>query len=198
MARAGVCRLLARVFSNKPSAELVEGLREARMLEVLASLGVDFDQGFISGDAAGEAESLGIEYTRLFVGPGEHIAPHESVFVRGQAESEPRLWGEATAAVAEFYREAGLEVDTAGEIPDHIGIELEAMAELAAAEAERHERGETAEAETLWGLQQRFAWEHLARWLPDFGRAVAEQAQSSFYRGMALLVGGLAELYEDE
>ncbi|MHB0915826.1 MAG: TorD/DmsD family molecular chaperone [Thermoleophilia bacterium] len=198
LARAGICRLLARVFSAKPSPELVAGLKEARMLEVLASLGVDFDDDFIEGDAGEQAEALAVEFTRLFVGPGQHIAAYESVFVRGYAEDEARLWGEATGEVEKFYREAGLEVETAGEIPDHIGIELEAMAELAAAEAARRDEGAADEASRLWALQQQFAREHLARWLPEFCRTVVEQADSEFYRGMAALVGGLDDLYETD
>lgn len=198
LARAGICRLLGRVFSAKPSAELIAGLKEVRMLEALASLGVELDDDFVTGDAEKQATALAVEFTRLFVGPGQHIAAHESVFVRGYAEDGSQLWGEATVEVDKFYREAGLEIDAAGEIPDHIGIELEAMAELAAAEAARRDAGVAAEAGKLWELQQQFANEHLARWLPEFASTVAEQATSSFYRGMAVLVGGLPDLYEDE
>lgn len=198
LARAGICRLLARVFSNKPSAELIAGLREESLLETLASLGVVFDEEFINGDPEMLAEALGIEFTRLFVGPGPHIAAFESVFVRGAAEQDARLWGEATGEVVDFFHDAGIEVAAAGEIPDHVGIELEAMAELAAAEADRREAADVAEAEHIWRLQQRFAREHLERWLPELGQAVAEQAQSSFYRGMAALIGSLAGLYEED
>lgn len=198
LARAGICRLLGRIFSAKPSAELIAGLKQEQMLAVLGSLGVVFDDDFVSGDAGEQAEALAVEFTRLFVGPGPHIAAYESVFVQGYAEDEPRLWGEATGEVESFYREAGLDIEAAGEIPDYIGIELEAMAELAAAEAARRDEGETAEARRLWELQQQFAREHLGRWLPEFSRVVAERSASSFYRGMAALVGGLADIFDDE
>ena len=198
LARAGVCRLLARVFSTKPSADLIAGLRESSMLEVLAELGVVFDDSFIEGEAEELAAELAVEYTRLFIGPGQHIAPYESVFVQGDAEDGPRLWGDATQEVARFYEEAGLEVESSTGIPDHIGIELEAMAELAAAEGVRRERGDAVQAEVLWELQQRFAREHLAKWLPEFSRRVAEQAGSSFYSGMAVLISRLPDYYEED
>lgn len=198
LARANVCRLLARVFSAKPTPELLAAMKESGMLESLDSLGVTFDGDFLAGDEREQAEALAVEYTRLFVGPGPHIAPYESVFVRGFGEDGPQLWGSATEAVSVFYREAGLEIRAGNEIPDHIGIELEAAAELAATQAELLERGETAEAERVREQEMRFAREHLAVWLPDFSRAVAGQARESFYRGMAALIAGLVEIYRQD
>lgn len=198
LARAAVCRLLARVFSAKPTPALLEAIKEAGMADVLASLGAGFDEEFLAGDTQEQADELAVEYTRLFVGPGQHIAPYESVFVRGYGESEAQLWGSATEAVESFYREAGLKMSYGNEIPDHIGIELEAAAALASAQAEYLDRGDMAEAANLRTLEMRFAGEHLVAWLPGFAQAVAGQARSSFYRGMAQLVASLVDIYRAE
>jgi TorA maturation chaperone TorD len=198
MARAAVCRLLARVFRSKPTADLLAAIKDSDMLEALAALGVTFDEEFIGGDEAEQVETLSVEYTRLFVGPGQHIAPYESVFIKGYAEDEARLWGSATEEVDKFYRESGLEITSGNEIPDHISIELEAAAALAMARVEYLKRGDEAEAAKLQGLEMRFAREHLVKWLPLFSRAVSGQARSSFYQGMAVLVAGLVDIYEED
>ncbi len=185
-ARAAIYRLLARVFSGKPSCELLKGLKDSDMLEALAAFEVVLEPEFIAGDEKQQAAELAVEFTRLFLGPGPHIAPYESVFIRGEGEEKPRLWGKATLEVADFYAEAGL-AQAEGETPDHLGLEFEAVAALAREEAEQWESGAVDEAARLRELQRRFCSEHLLRWVPEFSRAVAGSTRSGFYRNMAVL-----------
>lgn len=185
-AKAGLYGLLARVFGGKPSPELVRGMKDRQMLDSLAAFGISFDEDFLAGSEEELAGELAVEYTRLFVGPGPHIAAYESVYVRGEGEGEPRLWGRMTAEVAEFYREAALQIPE-GRTPDHLGVELEAMALLAREEAGKLEAGDKAGAGRLDELQRRFCEEHLLRWVPEVCREVEGAARSSFYRSMAAL-----------
>jgi len=193
-ARAGLYGLMSRVFSDKPTAALLKGMKEPKMQESMASFEVPFDEEFLAGDDEQQAEELAVEYARLFLATGSHIAPYESVFVRGWAEDKPQLWGEATVEVSKFYEQAGLELRE-GQTPDHLGIELEAVAVMAECEAARRESGDAAGAAGLEELQRRFCQEHLKRWVPEFCEAVSRQAESGFYRGMADLTASLVRLH---
>ncbi len=193
-ARAGLYGLTSRVFSEKPSAALLAGMKQAEMLESLAALDVNFDEAFLTADAEVQAEELAVEYARLFIATGTNIAPYESVFVRSWDEESPQLWGDATVAVKKFYEEAGLELK-AGQTPDHIGLELEAMAVLAECEAARLESEDVDGAGKLEELQQQFCEEHLIHWVPEFCKAVEQQTQSSFYRSMAALTASLVQTH---
>jgi TorA maturation chaperone TorD len=193
-ARAGLYGLVSRLFSGKPTVELLQGMKGAEMLESLAAFGVAFDEDFLVGDAEAQAGELTVEFARLFLATGSHIAPYESVFIRGWSEDKPQLWGEATVAVAKFYEEAGLEL-TSGQTPDHLGLELEAMAMLAECEAARRESGDTAGAELLEQLQDRFCREHLIQWVPEICEAVEQRTVSSFYRSVAVLTASLVRMH---
>ncbi len=193
-ARAGLYGLMSRVFSDKPSAALLKAMKDPEMLASLAAFEVYFDQDFLDGDEEEQAEELAAEYTRLFMATGPHIAPYESVFVRGWNEEKPQLWGEATVAVAKFYEEAGLGL-TLGQTPDHLGLELEAMATLAECEAAKREAGDEAGAEKLEQLQRRFCEEHLVKWVPEICKDVRQRTESSFYRGAADITAGLVQVH---
>jgi len=189
-ARAGLYRLLARVFGQAPTSRLIEGLKDEQMLRALAAFGVSFDDDFLAGEEKAQAEEAGAEFARLFVGPGPHLAPYESVYVRSAEEEGPRLWGRATVEVTRFYDEAGLKFPQ-GRIPDHLALEFEAMALLAEAEADQRRAGGREEAQRLLDLGKRFAKEHLLCWVPDFCQEVKAKTKSSFYRNMAVLAGSL-------
>jgi len=191
-ARAAVYGLLARVFSAKPSVELVKAMKDRSMSVSLAACGLAMDEDFTGAADAVLAQSLAEEYTRLFVGPGPRIAAYESVYLPGEGDRGARLWGAATVAVDRFYREIGLELPE-GRIPDHLGIELEAMALMAGAEAERLLAGDEEGAGRLSIMQQKFCQEHLLRWVPAVCGDIEQEARSSFYKSMAVLAAGLVE-----
>jgi len=83
------------------------------------------------------AEDLAVEFTRLFIGPGPHISPHESVNTETHDVKEAALWSAQTVKVKKFIEAAGLEYDDSfSGMPDHVTAELEFMQRLAAKEAE--------------------------------------------------------------
>jgi len=185
--------LVARVFSGRPTQGLLDGIRDSRMLESLSAFDVVFEEDFLETDIDRLASDLAREFVRLFIGPGHHIAPYESVYVCAEDEGSPRLWGKATVEVANFYLEAGLELST-GQTPDHLGLELEAMAVLAEAEAECRETGDLAGAEEIFDMQLEFCRQHLRHWVPKICSEIENETASSFYRNMALLTAGLVEM----
>lgn len=191
-AQAAIFGLLARVFEAAPAMELVEAMKGQAMLESLEACGLAFAEDFLTAEVAGLVESLAQEYTRLFAGPGPYIAAYESVYLPGDGEHEPRLWGAAAVAVAGFYRETGLELPE-GRLPDHLAVELEAMAIMAGTEATSINEGDKAGAQRFAGLRERFCREHLIRWVPAVCQDVQRETRSSFYKSMASLAAGLIE-----
>jgi TorA maturation chaperone TorD len=117
------------------------------------------------------------EHERLFVGPGSvPCPPYESVW-RNDVPIHLRrsLMGPCTEDLRRLYAEIGLKVAPAsGELPDHVAIELEALAYAL------RSPGTVPIAGILLA-------EHLSKWLPKFCRAVAGEAAQPFYHELAAL-----------
>jgi TorA maturation chaperone TorD len=125
------------------------------------------------GDATGLLE----DYENLFVGPGQVPCPPYESFWREDVPVDIRrtLMGPCTAELKDLYRELGLQVSVdSGELPDHVAIELEALAYgMASPKTE--------------GVARRICQEHLAKFVPRLCRAVTHDAESAFYRDLGLL-----------
>lgn len=118
------------------------------------------------------------DHARLFVGPFRVLAPpFGSVYL----EEAGKLMGDSTADALRHYAEAGFKVECPGP-PDHVSLELEFMARLAAEEAEAVRDGDEARAELAKERQRRFFVEHVGKWGPGFASRVCEHARSVFYR----------------
>lgn len=158
--------------------------------------GVDLNHDFARQPEDQLLDALAIDFTQLFHGPRGHIVAYESVqtgFDGGE------LNGAAAALVADFLEVAGLAVDReARQLPDHISIELEVMAELARREAGGWEAGDGAAVRTCLHQQRNFLDSHLGRWGPEFCRHVEEKAQTTFYGQVASLLGDLLDSEADE
>ena len=194
--RSNCYGLLALVFRDVPTSETVTRMRSAPLAEVLRDYGYD-----IARDLAGEpgtvAERLGQDYTRAFVGPGEHVSPYASV----HRADEGQLWGESTVQVKRFVQRTGLSFQGHWDsIPDHVAIEFELMQRLCGHEAELWPRAtsgrpdQTASASELAQCVERQAEllrDHLSVWLPRFCQRVLDASNSPFYREMAKLAGSI-------
>jgi TorA maturation chaperone TorD len=117
------------------------------------------------------------EYERLFVGPGPvNCSPYESYW-RNDVSADIRrsLMGPCTVDLNRLYGEIGLEVaPSSGELPDHLTIELEALAYSLSLD------GSEAIARSLF-------FDHLTKWLSRLCRAVIHEAELPFYKGLAEL-----------
>ncbi len=125
--------------------------------------------------SAGQVPVLLDEYERLFVGPGQVPCPPYESFWRDDVPID--LWhslmGPCTADLRRLYRELGIDMDpAAGELPDHVAVEFEALAYALS----RPDRGHVAGA---------LVTGHLDQWLPRLCRAVASEAGHPFYAGLA-------------
>jgi len=165
-------------YWSRPEAEEVESWLEARALQAETHRAISSEPAREPVKVPdGIEESLGLldEYERLFVGPGQVPCPPYESFWREDVPVDIRrtLMGPCTAELKELYRELGLQVSSgSGELPDHIAIELEALAYALSAEATEP-------------VARRLFDEHLGRWLPRLCRAVSKDSESSFYRDLA-------------
>lgn len=175
---------LASIYRAELSQELFRSLQAAEMQSVLAAAGIDMKGGFWDRPEASLLEEMAVEFTALFLGPGGHISPHESV----QIEHQGAYWGDATTAVRNFIIATGIEYhsDFQG-IPDHISVELEFLAELSRRESEAWRLGDLGAARNCLEYQRDFLDEHLGRWVGVFCTRIANRAELKFYRQVAQL-----------
>jgi len=119
------------------------------------------------------AEDLRLEHTRLFVGPdGPPCPPYESVYRDGEAGAPGNVLGPSTGAVVTWYRTYGLGLDPDWtDLPDHVAIELEFAAHLA---ADGHD-----------DARAQFLEEHPRQWMRPFLDGVRAETHEPFYVGLA-------------
>lgn len=182
-ARANVYGLLADVFRDTPSEAFLETLGAPEFSGALDALDLSLGALLDGDDLPAAAARLTLEYTRMFLGPGPHISPHESMHIPPRFGETNELWGEATVAVKKFIEATGLHIDDQFTgMPDHITAEFELMQRLALEEAEAWEQDDAELGGNIRGIQARFLDEHLSRWIPTFCDKVIENAAEPLYR----------------
>lgn len=185
--RSNIYGLLAAIFRKEPTEELIKELRDPRMAGVFQDLGVDLGEVLKDIPEHEVVETLSIEFTRLFIGPADHISAHESIFTQLDG-GVSALWGTTTVAVKSFIETAGLDYKSEFTgIPDHISVELEFMHKLAQWEAEKWVLKDPKSAEYCQSIQRMFLEQHLSCWLPNFCQEVMNKTSMPFYRNMAEL-----------
>jgi TorA maturation chaperone TorD len=197
LARSQVYGLLATLFQAEPDAEFLERLRDAQTAQSFAELGFSLGPGFRDLPLGRLVEDLAVEYTQLFVGPGPHLSPHESVHTESGEVRDGELWGRQTVKVKAFVEAAGLSYeDNFHGMPDHISAELEFMGKLTAHEAELWCAGDEENALGSLRIQRRFFDEHLNQWVPRFCQKIIDRHESAFYTKVAELTGAVLS-YDD-
>lgn len=156
--------------------------------------------------AAEGIESWQAEYTRLLLSgcPRTPCPPYESAYREG------RMHGNATQALEDLYRRAGLEIRS---LPaDYLGAELEFAAylmECAALQTEGQALGDPSDA---WATSSPLAdrsgelgelaaelWEgHLCQWVPRFAADLRSHARLLLYRRLGERLSELCARCRDE
>ncbi len=128
-----------------------------------------------------DVESLGIDYSRLFVGPYRLLAPpYGSVYL----EDPRRLMTDSTLDARNKYREEGLDISLQ-EAPDHIAMELEFMYFLVFREVEGIRNSDSGSVARYLEKQRAFLETHLGMWVSRFTDDVEANAQTEFYKNLA-------------
>ncbi len=186
MERSKLYGLLANLFRREPGSELLDQLRSRGFRDLLSGTGIDLGDDFFNDPLDEVRDRLKVEYTFLFLGPGKHISPHESVQLK---RGSGILWGEKTSVVKQFMMAAGFELDeAANDIPDHISIELEFLSHLSQKEGEAWEADDHQAAAAALSWQHRFVSNNIGKWAGRFCRAVEAAAETPFYAQFARLL----------
>jgi TorA maturation chaperone TorD len=197
--RSSIYGFLAAVYRQELTSELLQQMKAHRFQEVLSNLGVKLNNGFFQNSEKELLENLAIEYTRLFVGPGKHISPYESVHHKKEGVQSGQLWGQLTAEVKKIIESSGLEYKSEYKgLPDHISVELEFMQQVILREAQAGEEDDDKTALLCREHEKKFIDEHLFCWIPDFCEKVIKAAELSFYREMARLTHRFIEFEKEE
>jgi TorA maturation chaperone TorD len=191
--RNNIYALLTTVFREEPSVALIKELRDPQLSGVFSDLGADLGEEFYNAPETELMETLGLEFTRLFIGPDSHISAHESVFAE-MDHGMGGLWGRTTVAVKKFIETTGLDYkpEFTG-VPDHISVELEFMQKLTEWEAQKWHQKDRAGAEYCLTVERMFLQQHLLSWVPQFCDTVIAQAEIPFYQAMSELTKNYLE-----
>lgn len=186
--RGAIYGMLSRCFGGEVDEALLERLKDRGFAQAITASGFPFDREELAGPIEAVLEELAVDYAWLFLGPGAHISPHESV-QRPDVEGDRRqFWGTVTRQVKQEIENCGFVYDNAfNVIPDHISVELEFMHHLCMTEAEAWQNHNPAQAQESACHQKRFLEEHLLVWVPSFSEKVVRRARMSFYRIIAHL-----------
>ena len=186
MERSHLYSLLATIFRDEPSPELLSYLQEPDMMSVLDGAGVNLGDAFAASEVSELAEQLVVDFTVLFLGPGHHISPHESVQLK---RGSGILWGPETSAVRRAYRAAGFDVcEVSHKIPDHISVELDFLSHLTSIESEAWAAHDDDQITETLSLQHSFLSQHLGKWSGSFCAKIRESGESGFYTAFAELL----------
>lgn len=119
-------------------------------------------------------EQLAIEYCALLVGPKGHLSPIQSVWEDNKFQGEP-----ATSMLEFFKIVPGY--DAPAKFVDHIGVQLDFVANLLAGEVVEADEDEE---NTINELIADFSRRHL-KWTAPFLKQVESRSSSAFYKGLA-------------
>ncbi len=189
--RSQLYGFLAALYRHEPTADFLRRLREPAFTKALSGAGCHLESDVFGRPEDELADELAVEFTRLFIGPGKHVSPHESVH---RNAGGGQLWGEATGEVMSFINRCGFAFspEYLG-LPDHISVEMEFMEALVAREAGAWGRNDLGEATKLLKLEKDFIDNHLGRWIPRFCREVMASADQTFYGKIAGLTAAFVE-----
>jgi TorA maturation chaperone TorD len=197
--RSDIYGLLSTVYRQEITTEFLQQVKDPQFFEVLSDLGTVGLDNFLQKPENELLEDLAVEYTRLFLGPGKHVSPHESVHHQREDGQWGNLWGESTAEVKRFIEATGLDYKDAFKgLPDHISVELEFMQQLTLREEQAWKDEDTDKAVACRQVEKKFIEEHLIRWIPNFCDKVIQEAELPFYHAMAALTRSFIEFEMEE
>lgn len=182
--RSQIYHLLGRIFGREPTSGLLERLADSTTAQAFAAYGVRYQDELWQRPLNERLTELEVEYARLFLGPGPHLALQESV-----ARGEGQFWGQSTGDVVASYGRSGYNVDASfKDLPDHLSAELVFVACLAEEESRCWGAGQRAAALQRVQDQLDFLQAHPLAWAPRLVGDVHRQARHSFYKGFGTLL----------
>jgi putative dimethyl sulfoxide reductase chaperone len=161
---------------------LAAALRQDSDLAARMSFFVPWDRFVAKAETLGPADLSALEqsYLPLFMGTSVQrpVPLHETSFL----DPESEMSGQVLADIEGAYGAAGLAASSsAGEMPDHVAVELEFVSYLIGGEEGGWEAGELSQVQRSIRTQRRFLQRHPCTWLPVVAREVASRQPEGFY-----------------
>lgn len=192
--RAQVYDLLAGLYLNPPDEQQLHALRQPEFVAdwPLGRGEAEVEQGLARLAAClpeVSVEALRREFWHLFGTLGPAAAPPwQSVYL----DRERVLMGEETLRFRALMNRYDLAARPALAVTDdHIGVQLQFLAELARRTASLLEAGDEGSVAHLLEGQRECLEEHLLRWVDRFAELAEEASETGFYGGLARLTLGL-------
>ena len=204
--REWMYRFLASVFIQEIDAPMRAALREMAFPVVGESSDPwtqDLDAGYrlvesyLAGfegkteeECAALLEDLAADYAKVFLAAGDATGkaafPYESIY----AGFDSAFGGSLQMNLSALYASKGLTMreDMFNIMEDHIGLDLNYMAELLKEEAE-----DEAAADDLRKQQREFFQTHLINWALQFAADIYKYTERDFYKGIARMTMGFLE-----
>jgi len=184
--RSDTYGFLAGIFRQELTAEQIKGMIDTGVLKLLVESGAKVDLSFFNRPIEQVEEDLAVEYAALFIGPGKHIVPHESIYAPDSTGKVGYYWGECTADFKSWVEHYGLNLSKKFEsIPDHASAELEFMQKVIEQEKLAGERGDEETAKKCLEVEKAFFKKHIINWMPRFFDRVIGATKLDFYREAA-------------
>jgi len=191
--RKGLYRFFQYVFNKELDQLMLSQLKNPDLAGVCNILELDTSE--LDKDDPDNLEKMAVEYTKLFIGPGKHISPHESV----QRKTGGMLNNKFTAEVRRFYAASGYKFNPdKGIYPDHLCTELEFMESLINIQINALNSDDMGETESAKMLQEEFMRLHISQWVPEFCELIIEKTGSTFYRKLARALSEFIEFEEQQ
>lgn len=160
-----VYRLLARLWLREVDALLVEQFATTALGAAYQAVGGELP----SNDSLDE---LAEAYCRLFIGPRDHLPPFQSVWERGELQSD------LTSSVLAFAQAVGyVPPESPSTLIDHLGVQLDLMGRACLLAS-------NAPSDEVHALCREFLVRHL-QWPAALFAGVQERADCSFYVSLA-------------
>jgi TorA maturation chaperone TorD len=164
-----VYTLLGKLWLQEVDAPFLSALQRPPLSSAFQAVG-----GAIP--TADSLDDLSTEYCRLFIGPKNHLPPLQSVWQRGELQSD------ITTSVQKFAEALHYEPPSAWPetMMDHLGIELLLMGQATSLLSP----GATTEASDSYQFASTFFAQHLL-WTDRFLTATSKRATLPFYKSLA-------------
>lgn len=185
---------LAKSFYLEPELDDIKSKLDTNIFEEFAdesgnaeNEGVHILKSFFNNvSKLGKEEFVKIkeDYNRLFIGPGQLLAPPwESVYL----SKERIIFDEHTLAVREFYKRWDVNTNTKSKEPDdHIGFELEFMNILISKSIKALENNDINFLKESLLAQKDFLDKHILLWIDEFSSMLYKNAMEDYFKGLAL------------
>jgi TorA maturation chaperone TorD len=197
--RSHIYGLLSIVYSQEVTPELLQRMKDSRLFEILSELNGRNEDEFLQEFTNEFLENLAVEYACLFLGPGKHISPHESIHHQREDGQWGQLWGQSTVDVKKFVETAGFYYESKYKgLPDHISVELEFMTHVTHREGLAWAENDEDRAQYCREIEKLFFDKHLINWVVIFCEKITSEVELSFYGDIALLTKSFIEFEKEE